>query len=202
MRTWFLAIQRICLMGRLHTSLMVATIAASACSISEPSICTAVKKGNVTQVEKLLNEGADPNTSCGSKNAEPVIVTAADRGHVEVAARLIARGAHVNARKQVSGSTALSRAACSDACRPVRARMVRLLLQAGADPNARDFHQNTPLMLACIASPPNTEVIRLLILAGAEVNAKNSMGDSALAMAVSEDNMELVKLLIRLGAKE
>jgi len=121
---------------------------------------------------------------------------------MEVVALLITHGADIDASMNRSQKTALMSAVESHGCRRVRVPMVRLLLEAGADPNTRDFLQETPLMKACDAFRINAAVIRLLVQHGADVNARDKFGDTALSRAVSHDVTELVRLLIQLGAKQ
>ena len=69
------------------------------------------------------------------------------------------------------------------------------LLAAGADVNAKDELDATPLMLAETA-----EQTKLLINAGADVNAKDIYGRTALMYAVDRGSIEQIKLLIDAGA--
>ena len=54
------------------------------------------------------------------------------------------------------------------------AEMVKVLLEAGADPNARDGDSETPLHHA--ARSGNAEIVRLLLDAGADPDVKNKWG--------------------------
>jgi cytohesin len=63
-----------------------------------------------------------------------------------------------------------------------RVEVVRLLLSAGADPNARDNQGNTALILGA-----NREKFVLsLVNAGADVNARNHKGATALSSTFNE----------------
>ena len=55
--------------------------------------------------------------------------------------------------------------------------MISLLLQAGADVNAKDRDGNTALILAAAENPT---VVSVLLKAGADVNAKDRDGNTAL----------------------
>ncbi len=74
---------------------------------------------------------------------------------------------------------------------------IRRLIKDGADPNAKNDHGDTALMLAALYGHTNT--VKLLIKKGAKVNAKNNDGDTAL-MAGMHDRY-IVNLLIKKGAK-
>lgn len=72
--------------------------------------------------------------------------------------------------------------------------MVRLLLDRGARPDARDSEGATPLF-----ETSDTAIARLLIARGANVAARNSDGIQPIHRAATR-SLELVKLLIRHGA--
>ncbi len=90
------------------------------------------------------------------------------------------------------------------------ARVIQTLVDYGADVTARhDMWTGvrsrpsaplTPLQLASYVGSP-VEVIELLIEQGADVNAKNDDGETALHLAVhDEENTAVVKQLLNLGA--
>ena len=74
-----------------------------------------------------------------------------------------------------------------------RAEVVRLLLAAGADLNARDKQGNTALMLC----RDDVEQVELLLKAGADPNVRNLEGETALSKSYDE---EVKQLLIKHGA--
>jgi ankyrin repeat protein len=76
-----------------------------------------------------------------------------------------------------------------------RAEVIRLLLGAGADVNARDKLGLTPLALSTF----NPQVVRLLLEAGADPNAHDYRGETALDSA---SNDEVKRLLVEHGAME
>jgi len=76
--------------------------------------------------------------------------------------------------------------------------MVRLLIEKGADINAKNNDEETPLHRAVWQS--NLDVIRLLIEKGATVNAKGNGGRIPLHEAAFKGNPEVVRLLIEKGA--
>jgi ankyrin repeat protein len=108
---------------------------------------------------------------------------------------------------------------------------MRLLLDAGSDPNAANDFAATPLMWCAgdaakvrllLAKGANagarsklgrtplliaatfdgaTEAARLLIDKGADVNARDKSGNSALAQAAGSNNLEVARLLIARGAQ-
>ena len=77
--------------------------------------------------------------------------------------------------------------------------VVRALLDAGADANARAYYGQTPLILA--ARNANPAVATLLLEAGADVNASEWMGRTALhEAAASNENLAMIDLLLEAGA--
>ncbi len=93
-----------------------------------------------------------------------------------------------------NGSTALHRAA-EQGC---LALLFALLISAGANLNATDNQDDTPLLLAC--KKGMLEMATMLKDAGAAINVANKRGDTPLLAAVAAGNLELVKLLVRTGA--
>ncbi len=86
-----------------------------------------------------------------------------------------------------------------------------VLLEKGADPNARDRGGVTPLHEAVLIRSPtsagrarNEEAIRLLLGAGADVNIADSFGRTPLSFAVQDgDEFEaVVELLLQAGADQ
>ena len=65
----------------------------------------AVRKGDVTAVKKLLDEGVNVDTKF--RYDRTALSFAADRGHVEVVKTLLARGANVNAKDTFYKLTAI-----------------------------------------------------------------------------------------------
>ena len=104
----------------------------------------------------------------------------------------IGAGADLNAR-QGYNHTALSRAVAKDS-----ARLAGLLLERGADQNARSESGETPLHHARLAS---REVFDRLIAAGADPNAADKLGQTPLHLAVSDpdsDSLERFERVVRL----
>ena len=157
----------------------------------------AVQKGNVEQVKKLLEKGANPNSYYfGAYDAREYYETPLlalmhyskdDKQALEIMKVLINAGADVNARNR-SYSTALHY--------NYGIEKLKLLVQAGADVNARNMYGRTPLFGA------RDEKIKLYIKAGADVNARDYEGLSALFHASVNQHMgSSVELLQAHGAK-
>ncbi|XP_065914614.1 uncharacterized protein [Dysidea avara] len=79
-----------------------------------------------------------------------------------------------------------------------RQDVVKMLLNKGADLNARDEWERTPLMIA--AEYNRQDVVKMLLNKGADLNARDERGRSALSIALWEGNEELAGALITAGA--
>ncbi len=148
----------------------------------------AALEGNRPEVERLLDEGADPN----AQGVGSPLYFAAQRGHVDVVDLLIERGADVNAVTRFG--TALQIAA-----RGNRIEIVERLLDGGADPSlGGGDDENSPLHDA--AARGSTDAALLLIERGANVNRRNKDEFPPIHVAARKGKDEMVALLRKHGA--
>jgi hypothetical protein len=94
--------------------------------------------------------------------------------------------------KDEGGKTPLHYAAAKNAL------MIHPLVQAGADVNARDLHNNTPLHEAAYFN--NAAAIKSLVDAGADINAQDRDKNTPLHKAIYNNSKEAIQELISLGA--
>jgi hypothetical protein len=94
------------------------------------------------EVKSLLRHGADPNRANGY--GQTALMIAVSDGNVEAARALIDGGANVNL-PDTNGSTALHDAVMGLHSSPAAPKMVRLLVEAGADRTKRTREGRTPL---------------------------------------------------------
>jgi len=145
--------------------------------------------GDVSAIRFLLEKGE----SLQSLGRDRGLNAAAFHGHWRLCQFLIESGAEANTRDPETGETPLHAALSSH--RAAQHWVVKVLLEAGADPNLRTnataetgafmrdcrTRQETPLHRA--AAFASEETIQLLLDAGADVYAKDANGDSPLTWA-------------------
>jgi euchromatic histone-lysine N-methyltransferase len=76
--------------------------------------------------------------------------------------------------------------------------VVHMLLVAGAQPDALDKDQNTPLMAAIVSS--HNDVVRYLIKTGASIDLKGTDGMTALHLAAKCGNLKACESLLKAAA--
>ena len=79
-----------------------------------------------------------------------------------------------------------------------RKEVVKILINAGANVNAKNDSGSTPLIAA--AFDGDKEIVKLLIAKGANVNPKTDLGNTPLHSAALNGRKEIVELLIANGA--
>merc|ERR1711899_36826 len=80
---------------------------------------------------------------------------------------------------------------------------MKRLLQKGADVNAKDSYDYTPIMYAAKGTSSKAlDAVKYLVKKGAELNAKNYYDSTAVELAVLADNGEIVKFLVQKGAED
>lgn len=142
----------------------------------------ATVSSDTKQIERLLEEGADP-TAREPEHNQPAITLAAIFADKEIVELLLANGAEIDARDD-SGRTALFFTA-------VGSDKFNTLIASGANIHAVDHEGNTILMNAVAKSASAADVERLLTL-GVARDVKNADGESALDIA---DQLGLVKVV-------
>ena len=137
-------------------------------------------------IKRRLAQGADPNDTAEYKDGVAPLYRAAARGHVEMVDALADAGADLGWKHLHYGNTALH-----DAARNGHASVVRSLAARGgrAAVDARDNYKQTPLHWAARNGRPATA--QVLLEAGADAALKNSIGVTALDLAVSRGKPEV-----------
>lgn len=113
---------------------------------------------------------------------------------------LLASGANIDARSHGSHTKDMTMLIVAVWYRWDR-DSVQLLIDSGADVNAKDGRGNTALIYATEARPSiNLAVTEMLVKAGADVNAKGEGGMTPLMHAAMHDDPRVVKRLIEVQA--
>ncbi|MBI5249866.1 MAG: ankyrin repeat domain-containing protein [Desulfomonile tiedjei] len=174
----------------------------------------AVKDGNIAQVNFLLDGGMDVDSL--DENGSSLLLIATASGNEPLIDLLLRRGADAGLRDN-SGFTALARA-CEkgnvrsvnlilrhdkrrgtaellEACEKGKIKWVRLMVDQGADLNAKNAMGATPLMVA--AGKGHLELVTLLLNKGADPGAKDSKGFTALGWAFSPLSVDTAPFPVR-----
>ncbi|MBI3524689.1 MAG: ankyrin repeat domain-containing protein [Betaproteobacteria bacterium] len=141
-------------------------------------------EGNIPMMALFFQHGARIDLS--NRYDEQALQLAAWKGHLEAVKWLLAHGARVN--RSGPHWNALHYAAFAD-----RREIARLLLEQGADVNARAPNGSTALMMA--AREGREELARQLLVAGADARASNENGDTALSWAMRYQNFRIAQMV-------
>ncbi|KAI8686521.1 HET domain-containing protein [Fusarium keratoplasticum] len=141
----------------------------------------------------LLEYGA--NTEAKIKEGKTVLFYAVSLGHGSIVRQLLKHGANKEERDEDGWSLLI--AAVSIFADTTDSDMLELLLDEGADVEAKDKDGNTPLMHGawCLTT------VKLLLARGADVNARSKHGVTPLMKAAFyKENADVVKLFLEHGA--
>ena len=124
------------------------------------------------------------------------LFSAACRGDLEMVQVLLDYKADVDSR---NGCDATPLVVASYKAHPQTLHVVRLLLENGANPNARSDFGTTPLYAA--SSRGNLELVCLLLKYGADVEQEGENGKTPFQIASEEGRHEVANLLLDHGAR-
>jgi ankyrin repeat protein len=201
-----------------HTDTMMAMVQFLTSEALEEMFCQCCRYGKLEAARAILNTtSVSPNAkSCGAT----ALYLACRVQSVGVVELLLAKGAdvHQTSKWRVKKRNACGKSVyeeplkmaihgavkdwkCSNnvACQQV----LRLLLNAGADIEAKDAHGNTPLLsLFFERSSPDHAAVKGLLQAGANVLAVDKNGESVVHRCLSNSHhVEILKLLFEYGAR-
>ncbi len=155
------------------------------------SLHTAVGRADASEVQALLDEGADVNAR--NEDGQTPLHIAAERGEIAVLEALLDRGANIDAT-DMNGATPLLLATFNESPMPV----IELLLTGGADPNAGAEGEAKALHLA--VSLRNPALVQLLLDHGATPNIRDPLGETPLHYASIDADPAIARMLLAQGA--
>jgi ankyrin repeat protein len=153
------------------------------------SLLLAATAGNdLVTIRRMVDAGLDVN-GADQLGTTPILVSVY-HGNLEAVKLLLSKGAGAKSVAKYpglfdgghpkSGPLALgSVSVLHPAATNCSAEMVRALIEAGADVNAKDVRGMTPLMLAVARADQDAAVIRLLLDHGADVTVVSAAGETA-----------------------
>jgi ankyrin repeat protein len=155
------------------------------------TIFEAAATGKINNVIRLL--ARDPNlVNTYAPDGFQPLGLACFFGQPDVAEYLVKAGASINSKSHNNLKVAPIQSAAAGGHK----KIVKMLMDHGADPNIREQGGFTPLHAA--AENGDEEMIRLLLYGGADLTLKNNEGKSALDLAM-ENGHEKATLLLGEG---
>ncbi|XP_023516050.1 potassium channel AKT1-like [Cucurbita pepo subsp. pepo] len=152
------------------------------------SLCFATLRGDDLLLHQLLKRGLDPNES--DNNGRTSLHIAASKGNENCVLLLLDFGADPNSRDS-DGIVPLWEAILGG-----HEAVVQLLIDNGANLRSGDVGH-----FACTAAEQNNlQLLKEILQYGGDVLSSRNNGTTALHVAVCEDNIEIVKFLLKQGA--
>ena len=167
----------------------------------------AVEAGDVGEVKRLLDAGADPNTALffdvpgdGAGSIRPVLTVASIGGYPEIIRLLIDSGADIDALRK---GTASHDTGLLLAIKGGNIECAKLLIEEGADITPKDLNRDTALTLV-IPNRSNIdedelngrlEICRILIEAGADLDTTSYSGHTPLMLASKNGYADFIEHL-------
>lgn len=144
------------------------------------TLCQAVAGDDEETVRHLLQHGANAETP-GDARKKPLLI-AAEKGLIGMMRLLLSNGASVEAQTDLTQLTALTRA-----CENGNEAAVQLLVEAGANMEARRWDGYTPLFIAVASA--NESLVKYLLQHGADKRSRLANGTTMEDCAQGNDSL-------------
>ena len=151
----------------------------------------AAAAGDLARVREFVERDRTQANAVSPDGYSPLGLAAFFR-RSDVAAYLLERGADPRPASRQGGFTPLHSAVATDAA-AADVQLVRKLLDAGADPNARSASGGTPLHTAAFTG--DRRVLDLLLARGGDASIRNEQGNTAADIANQRGHPEMARLL-------
>jgi ankyrin repeat protein len=165
----------------------------------------AAQTGDIAKLTELLDGGSDIELL--DEKGEPPIFHAIRGGHMEAVRFLLSHGANVNVRSRNLRSFS-ERTPLHETAMQVDVPMMLMLLESGAELEARDSTGQTPLAYAVWSEreirgevPTGTHLgaVKFLVASGADVNGADNHGGTPLCFAKIQRANEIADFLLEAG---
>lgn len=167
-------------------------------SAADVELISAVKSENIEDVQRLLADGANPNSFLKVSDGaslnyyETVLGLAIDKKNADLARLLLEKGANANQHSFDGNKPPVLREDnFSKATNNEDVRTMQLLADYQADLTGNK--DNPPI----ITKVKNIEVLDFLMKHGFDINAKDFEGNSVLIKAIFDNKAELVKAILK-----
>jgi len=152
---------------------------------SSPELIGAVNRSDYSVAEKILRDGANPDSIAGGGN-QTALLTAITRMDVQMVNVLLKYKASTEAISENSFSP-IDWTASSGSGTGRKIIIIRNLVKAGADINKKTFFGNTALHNLANENIYNIPVIEEAIRLGADPTIKNDKGATAIDVAIEKN---------------
>lgn len=163
------------------------------------ALMLAAMLGNATMVRWLLGHGSDINLTTPS--GIHALLFALSRGQVEATEELLGHKTRPILDTEDEGGNFPLAVAVADRDKPDDGKLVEMLLEAGANVEYQNKHNDTVLFYAVYRG--QLEIVELLLKRGVKINSRGSQDFTPLLVSIEQKspaNMDILRLLIENGA--
>ncbi|MDL2284859.1 ankyrin repeat domain-containing protein [Oxalobacter sp. OttesenSCG-928-P03] len=155
---------------------------------------SALRAGQYEKAKALLAAGANPNQKGEYNKTTLMLALQSHRADIELVRALLKTG-NVNQRDNYNECAITI--ACSNG---VSVEIIKLLLESGADKNARCVHGHNLLFITLFARIENSQLVKYLLSIGFDPNEKHGDDGYPLQLALKTQKMSSARALVRAGA--